>query len=409
MKNLMKVTFAIASVCMLIACSGDPRPLEEAVEASEIGLSGLVIKSDHPESDLIDDPIKITINHGQVVNFRFIATGIEGQTLSVENTNRRWSVSNSDIASISDSGRLVGRSDGVVSVGLRIGGIFAESIPVRVSDAELESISLIEGQETLVECSISDEYTALGNYSDTNPPRPIDQVEWSVADGSQGVLIESTDFDAIVGSQSPGSITLTAKVGDISGSTTITVVQGLASLTIAPSTLIVERSAEKQLIATAAYSDNTTQRVTELVTWSSSDTDIATVSDELDSKGTLRGVSLGQTTISTACGDATESQVVDVIAPADVIRLNVEPEDDPITMSLSGDTTLQLKVSAESSAGSIEDVTDNADWRIVTGDDVVDVDNSGASRGTVTALSAGTATLEISYLGVEKTVTIRVR
>lgn len=400
---------ASLSMCLWLAgCSGDPRPLQEAVEASNVGLVSLEISSNLPVSESNTDEIQITINHGQVVQFRFTAVGEQGETLSLENSNRRWSVSNSDVASISDSGRLVGRSDGVVSVGLRIGGILASAVKVRVSNAELEAISAIEGEDTLTECSVSDEYTVLGRYTD-GTDRRVDDIEWSVVAGSDGVLIESTGLEAIVGALAPGSITLNALSGDISGSRQITVEQGLNTLTITPNPVSVERSATTQLELRADYADGSTQFVTDVATWSSANTNIATISDEFASKGELTGVVIGQTTVTALCGDASNSRIVEVIAPADVIRLNVEPDDDPIILTLASEPSLQLEVTAESSAGSLEEVTDLSDWRVVTGDDVVSVDNSGASRGTITALAVGTATIEISYLGIEKTITIRVR
>jgi hypothetical protein len=63
-----------------------------------------------------------------------------------------------------------------------------------------------------------------------------------------------------------------------------------------------------QYTATGHFSDNTTQDITKSVTWSSSDTSVATISNQLGSKGlaTTDGVT-GTTVITATLGNISGS------------------------------------------------------------------------------------------------------
>ena len=53
-----------------------------------------------------------------------------------------------------------------------------------------------------------------------------------------------------------------------------------------------------QFIATGIYSDNTTEDITDDVTWASSDTSVATISNTVGSKGLAPAIKWGTSTIS---------------------------------------------------------------------------------------------------------------
>ena len=98
-----------------------------------------------------------------------------------------------------------------------------------------------------------------------------------------------------------GSTTITATSGSISGSTTLTVTQAvLESIEISPASADLFLGTTLPFTATGRFSDSSTQDLTTSVTWNSSDTTIATISNTPGFQGiaTASFFNTGSTTIS---------------------------------------------------------------------------------------------------------------
>ncbi len=66
------------------------------------------------------------------------------------------------------------------------------------------------------------------------------------------------------------------------------------------------------MIATGTYSDGTTQTITSTVTWGSSNTAVATISNSSSSYGLATGVAAGTVTISAVSGSVSSSTILTV-------------------------------------------------------------------------------------------------
>jgi hypothetical protein len=93
---------------------------------------------------------------------------------------------------------------------------------------------------------------------------------------------------------------LASDPGSISGSTTLTVTNAvLVSLEVTPNNPAVPAVARAQAFsATGVFSDGTTRDLTAVVTWSSSNRSVATISNADGSDGVASGISPGTTQIS---------------------------------------------------------------------------------------------------------------
>lgn len=108
----------------------------------------------------------------------------------------------------------------------------------------------------------------------------------------------------------PGTATITATFGGISGSTTVTVTRAaLESIAVTPNPLAIARDASRQLTATAHFADSTTANVTSRVTWSSANTSIATVTG-----GLVTGIGAGSTTLTATLESISTDVPVVVVA-----------------------------------------------------------------------------------------------
>ena len=91
-----------------------------------------------------------------------------------------------------------------------------------------------------------------------------------------------------------GATTITATSGLISGTAVLTVTPAvLVSITVSPATASVAAGDTQQFTATGTYSDLSTADLTDSVTWSSSVTATATVSNTSGSQGLATGVATG--------------------------------------------------------------------------------------------------------------------
>ena len=99
-----------------------------------------------------------------------------------------------------------------------------------------------------------------------------------------------------------GTTAISATFGGKTGSTTLTVTPAtLVSLAVTPTAPSIARGLTQQFVATGTFSDGSTQVLTSTVTWSSSNTVVASIANA-GSPGLATGLSVGTTTIRAAVG-----------------------------------------------------------------------------------------------------------
>ena len=125
-------------------------------------------------------------------------------------------------------------------------------------------------------------------------------VEWSSSDSSIAAAIEA--YPGIISTSAPGEVTISATLGDIVGTTTLTVEAATPqSVLLSPISPILERGGPHQFYATAIYEGDNTSDVTGLCTWTSSNTSVLLVFDEGGAKGRAYGVQAGTSTVTADC------------------------------------------------------------------------------------------------------------
>src|SRR5205814_185492 len=141
--------------------------------------------------------------------------------------------------------------------------------------------------------------------------------------------------------------------GGVTGSTTLTVGPAtLASIAITPANPSIPKGTTQQFTATGTYSDGSTVEMTDSVSWSSSDTSVATIT----SGGLATSITQGSSTIS-ASGGVTGSTTL-TVGPATLVSIAVTPANPSIPKG----TTQQLTATGTYSDGSTQDLTGSATW-----------------------------------------------
>jgi len=365
-----------------IDCADDDCTGETACYISAT-LENLTVSSSH-----------VSIPAGHSTNLT--AKGLYSDNSIVDLTNTvTWSVSDELLAEITSTSVLTGITTGDVIVTACYNEI-CEYVSVKISDAVLEAIEVSAENSAFPE-GWNIQFVATGIFSDGVKLDISDEVTWSSSDNN---VAEPVAGSSVFETKTTGSFTATAEetLGSVSGSNRITVTSAvLSNIFITPSDTNMVVGERLELTATGVYSDNTLLDLTEDVTWISSATVIATISE-----GFMTAVSVGGVQISVELNSIT--------ANADFTVTNETIESiaiTPGTVSLAQGTTIQLKATALFSDNSTKDITSDVIW-VSSDTSIVTVDNSDTSQGLLITVSEGTATVQACLYGVCSEISVSV-
>ena len=142
-----------------------------------------------------------------------------------------------------------------------------------------------------------------------------------------------------------------------------------------------------EFTATGIYSDNSTQDLTQQVTWKSSDDRVASISNADDSRGLATPTVVGSSTIYAILGDAWGSTTL-TVSKACLVSIEVSPDRE----SIPSGKTLQFTAAGNYSDGMTLDITKAAVWKS-SDNKVAKVSNAKKERGLATGGEAGKATI----------------
>ena len=300
-----------------------------------------------------------------------------------------WASSDGTLASLSGSGMLTALKAGSVTVTATKGTVSGNMV-ITVTQATLSSIA-VSGASSLA-AGATEQLTAQGTYSDSSTQALTTQVTWQSSDATVATVSNAGLLTAL----KAGTITVTATMGSVSGTASVVVnAASVSSITISPALFSIASGQNQQLTAQAVYPDGTSQDVTSQVTWSSSATNVATVSGS----GMVTGVSAGSSTITASLGAVSRTAVATVTA-AQLNSIIVTPS----TASIATGQTQAFAANGIFSDGSSTDITNSVIWTS-SAINFATIDPTGLATGvsagaaTVTATSgtvSGTASLTVT-------------
>lgn len=337
---------------------------------------------------------------------QLVATGTYTDATTTNLTTQvTWSSSADAIATISNAdgtrGLVTALTTGGADFTATMNSITSNTAHVTVTDASLVSIAVTPATGTLP-VGRTQQYTAIGTFSDATTDDLTALVTWSSSDSAMLAISNAAGSQGLATALAPGDVTVSATLDGITGTAAVTVVAvTLQSISVTPATssLIVGRT--QQLTATGSYNDGSTLDITTQVTWTSSDDTHATISNVDGSRGVVTGVAVGAATLTATMGAITGTAAVDVIGITSIAVA-------PATITLDAGATQQLTATATLSTGTTLDITTSAVW-LSSNTGVATVSNADGTRGVVTAVAGGNATISASEAGATGTATIAVR
>jgi hypothetical protein len=188
-----------------------------------------------------------------------------------------------------------------------------------VTDATLASIEVSPATPSVANGQ-AQQFTATGHYTDNTTLDLTTDVTWGSSDGSVATVSNDPGSNGLATTTSAGTTTVSATSGSVSGEATLTVTDAtLVSIDVTPTTATVANGQTQQFTATGHYTDNTTLDLTTEVTWDSSDSLVATLSNDPGSNGLATTLGVGSTTVSATSGAVSGSASLTVTSTAPTV------------------------------------------------------------------------------------------
>ncbi len=336
-------------VCFVLSCQKEP----ETIAVTGVTLSQTSVELTEGESIRL----AATVSPGNATDKTII-----------------WSSDNETVATVSSAGDVVAKVPGIANISVKThdGGMTATcrvtvvSKKISVSGVSLDNatLSMIEGETRTLKAAVT----------------PEDATDKSVTWSSDNTSVADVTSTGVVVAKTPGTATITVKTND-GGKTAdcrVTVQSKIVSVygvSLSDYYLSMTEDDTYALTATVMPEDATDKTVT----WSSSNTDVATVSSE----GLVTARSEGSAEITVKTNDGGKTATCSVNVKAKVIPVaGISLDISSVTLNVGQTQVLAATVSP-----------DNATDKTVTWNSSNVVVASVSAEGVVRAVSAGTATI----------------
>jgi hypothetical protein len=336
--------------------------------------------------DVVVEPAATAIAMGTTKQLKATAVFSDKSTQDVTG-EASWTSSNGDVATVSDDegskGLVAGKSKGDASVTAAYKGKQG-SAGIVVSSASLTSIALSPANASVPK-GIDQVFAAIGSFSDGTTQDISSTVVWKTGDATKAAVSNAAGSKGRVTTLATGDVTITATTGDLSSDGKLTITDAaLKSIAVSGSPSFA-KGTHVNFTALATYTDDSTGDITNTVTWSSTNTSVASISNADGSHGRATGEGLGTTKLTAAIEGISGSQNV-TVTEATLTSIAVSPG----TQALAAGTTQQFIAIGSYTDGTTQDITSSASW---TSDntDAATVSNAGGTRGLASAVAAGVA------------------
>jgi Bacterial Ig-like domain (group 2) len=275
----------------------------EAASGAVDGMTELTVIATSPTLvSIAVTPTNPSIAKGKTQQFTATGTFSDNSTQNLTST-ATWSSQTTNVATITAGGLATGAGTGMSTIKAASGAI-SGTTTLTVTAPTLVSIAVKPANPSIATGG-TEQFSATGTFSDNSTQNLTSTATWS----SQTTSVATIAAGGLATAVGTGMSKIQATSGGVSGSSTLTVTSGNASLqvlVVSPQNpVIADNGATQQFTATGHFSDGSTQNLTSSATWTSSNTgSVASVSAAgvATSKALAAGVNAGYTSIQAAVG-----------------------------------------------------------------------------------------------------------
>jgi Fe-S cluster assembly iron-binding protein IscA len=170
---------------------------------------------------------------------------------------------------------------------------------------------------------------------------------------------------------------------------------GLASIAVSPLDPTIPVGSDQRFVATGTFSDSSAERLAS-VTWSSSNSAAATVTNDASNHGAVHAVATGSATVSACDGSVCGSATLTVGGNGGMLTsITVTAP----SSSVAAGSTDQFTATGHYSDGSTQNLTSAATWNS-TNTAVATISNTAGTQGLATGVAIGSTNITASMNGV---------
>jgi uncharacterized protein YjdB len=317
------------------------------------------------------------------------ATGVfnDGSTATLFGVS--FTSSDPTIVSVDANGLAASNAVGAVTITATLGSVSGTGI-LTVGPQTLVSMAVTPTNPT-IPLGLQQQFVVTGTFTDSSTQQLTDGVTWVSSDPT----VASVDANGLASSVALGSSTITANVGALSssGSLTVTAAQ-LVSVAVTPTSASIPVAVTQQFTATGTYDDASTQDLSSTVTWVSSNGALATISNT----GVATALAPGNVTITASSGAISGTAALQVNT-ATITGLTITPVD----QTAKKGTWVRFTATATYSDGSSRAITSGVAWSS-SKPSVAHINGSGRAR----AHKNGVVTITAKFGGSTTTTTLTV-
>ncbi|HET6284429.1 MAG TPA: Ig-like domain-containing protein [Polyangia bacterium] len=337
---------------------------------------------------------------------QFVATGTFSDGSKQDVTDAAtWASATPATATISNAagseGLATALAVGTTVISATIGSI-GGNVTLTVTAATLVSIAVTPPTPSVAP-GTSEQFVATGTYSDATIQSLTTTVTWASATEATATISNAAGSRGRASAVAAGTSVISATVGAVTGSTTLTVTHGmLVSIAVTPASPRIANGTKVQFVATGTYNDASTQDLSAAVTWASATPARATISNAAGSSGLATAVSPGTSVISATLGTISGNTTLTVTSAA-LVSIAITP----INVTIADGTTQQFVATGFFDDASTQDVSDTATWSS-TMPAVATVSNAADSNGLATGVAVGMTSISATIGAVTGSATLRV-
>ena len=291
-------------------------------------------------------------------------------TVEPENTTDKtivWSSSNEKVATVSEDGVVTAISVGTATITAKCGEV---SATCEETVKPILATSIIFNKETL-------ELVIGENETLTATVEPENTTDKTIVWSSSNEEVATVSEDGVVTAISVGTVNILATCGELSATCKVTVKPIMATTITLDKETLELTIGEKETLTATVEPENTTYKT---IVWSSSNNEVATVSED----GVVTANSVGEATITATCSDVTATCTV-TVSPRLVESIGLNYSE------WNGKLGESLLISATVSPDNATDKTllwSSSDTEVATVDETGQITAVNVGECTVTATAA---------------------
>jgi hypothetical protein len=330
-------------------------------------------------------PTNPSIAQGTTQQFAATGTYTDNSTQDIT-AQVTWASSTATVGTVSNAvgsqGLASGVAPGDTTISATVASISA-STNLHVTNATLVGIGITPSNTSIAK-GTDRQFTAIGTYTDNSTQDLTASVTWNSSNNTFATISNAAGTEGFAHGAEVGTVTISATLNGISAATQLTVTAAtLVSIQLTPSLPSIANGTTQQFVATGTYTDNSTQTLTDVASWSSNNGAVATVSNAAGSRGLAQATGTGPATITAAYQGVAGTMVL-TVTPATLVSIAVTPP----SPTLAAGTTRRFVATGTYTDGSTQVITTSVLWATAnTG--VATIDNAATFEGVATGVAAG--------------------